>query len=151
MQSPTFNTIENANLDDVIPGDHLTWTSTTGAGGMTLTVRREGIAHHYSDGDGVWCTKDGVWIAGRVSEGVTLTIRRPAPGLPTKTGTTIIPNDGHRAIEITADGGTWYASEAVLGEDGKWHGVWRRARTLLVIIFVDPKLITPGTWKVAGQ
>ena len=44
----------------------------------------------------------------------------------------------------------WYASEAVLGPDNRWHGVWR-ADSGLAISSVSPGEITPGTWKVGNR
>ena len=70
--------IENARLDDVRPGDHVTWDDVEEEHGITCTLRREGIAHH-RDLDGDWWTEDGMWITGGAGEGITITIRRPGP------------------------------------------------------------------------
>ena len=75
---PDVQVIENARLKDVRPGDHVTWDDVEEERGMTITTRREGIAHH-RDLDGDWWTEDGMWITFGESEGDTLTIRRPGP------------------------------------------------------------------------
>ena len=118
--------IENADLDDVRPGDHLTWTSTKTYGGATLTERLEGIAHERDD-SGDWRAAGRAWITDGMGTGTTLTIRRPVSELPTKPESVILPNDGHEFIEVAWDGNVWHASEAMLSEYGWWHGVWRRA------------------------
>ena len=70
-------TIENASLDDVRPGDHLTWEYTREVDGVTITVRREGVAGaRYGNAD--WYTKDGMWITEANLAGA-LTIRRTIP------------------------------------------------------------------------
>lgn len=66
--------IENARLDGVRPGDHLVWEYTREVDGVTITVRREGVAHH-RDRAGHWCTKVGMWIT-EAAYGGDLTIRR---------------------------------------------------------------------------
>ncbi|MCV7529053.1 hypothetical protein M3D01_004080 [Micrococcus luteus] len=69
-------TIENASLDDVRPGDHLTWEYAREVGGVTISVRREGVAAgRYGSAD--WYTKAGMWIT-EVGFAGSLTIRRPA-------------------------------------------------------------------------
>lgn len=68
-------TIENASLDDVRPGDYVVWEESSEEDrGVTRTVRREGIAHH-RDISGDWCTEEDLWITD--GEGTTITIRRP--------------------------------------------------------------------------
>lgn len=71
-------TIENATRDDVRPGDHITWTHVEEIDGGTITERREGIAYHL-DSEGDWWAEDGTWLTDGEGEGITLTIRRPAP------------------------------------------------------------------------
>lgn len=142
-----MQTIENANLGDIRPGDHLTWTRTKVLGGVTSTQSYEGIAHHH-DGDGDWLTKDDVWITDGEGEGFTLTIRRPIQELPKWSSTVIIPNDGYAFIEAIWGGSTWQAREAVLDGDGKWHGLWRRVGGPAVIGCVTEKNINSHTWKV---
>ena len=76
MSKKNVKIIENASLDEVRPGDHLTWEHTREVDGVTVTVRREGVAGaRYGNAD--WYTKDGMWITEGEGEGVTLTIRRP--------------------------------------------------------------------------
>ena len=75
---PDVQVIENARLKDVRPGDHVIWEAAEMRGGVTVTARREGIAHH-RDKWGDWCTEGGVHITGGEGEGDTLTLRRPGP------------------------------------------------------------------------
>ena len=70
---PNMQIIENASLDDVCPGDHVTWEEDRVYHGVTAFERHEGIAHH-RDSSGDWCTEEGAWIT--CGEGTTLTIRR---------------------------------------------------------------------------
>ena len=76
---------------------------------------------------------------------------RPVRELPTKPGTVIVPADGHEYIRATANGSFRRASEAVLGPDGRWHGVWRKASGRVPDTSISPSGITPGTWKVDDQ
>lgn len=135
--------IENASLDDVRPGDHLTWKWVQEIDGVTVKSSHEGIAHH-QDECGDWWTEGGMWLTS-VGAG-TLTIRRTVQDLPTASCTVIVPADGRERVEAKANI-VWYANEAVLGPDNRWHGVWR-ADSGLAISSVSPKEITPGTWKV---
>ena len=70
-------TTDNAALGDVRPGDYIIWEAAEMRGGVTVTDRREGIAHH-RDKWGDWCTADGVHITAGEDEGTTLTIHRDA-------------------------------------------------------------------------
>ena len=75
MNDQNMQIIENATLDDVRPGDHLVWEYAREVDGVTITVRREGVAGaRYGNAD--WYTKDGMWITDS-RQGDTLTIRRP--------------------------------------------------------------------------
>ena len=75
MSEKNVQVIENARLDDVQSGDHLTWEHTREVDGVTITVRREGVAGaRYGNVD--WYTKDGMWITDS-RQGDALTIRRP--------------------------------------------------------------------------
>ena len=74
---PDVQVIEDASLDDVCPGDHLTWDLTWTHRGVTLTNRRGGIACR-RDEFGDWWAKDGGCITVDGQAGATLTIRRPA-------------------------------------------------------------------------
>ena len=77
MSEKNVQIIENASLDDVVPGDHITWERVRGRmGAVTMLERREGIAHH-RDKDGDWYTENDVWLAGLGGADVTITIRRP--------------------------------------------------------------------------
>lgn len=137
--------IENAARDDVRPGDHIVWERIQRPGGVTITTRLEGIAHH-RDSSGDWHAENGIWLTDVESEDVTITIRRTIQELPTASCTVIIPADGCERVEAIANV-VWYANEAVLGPDNRWHGVWR-ADSGLAISSVSPGDITPGTWKV---
>ena len=82
-------------------------------------------------------------------DAATLTIRRTAPELPTEDEAVIERADGHKYITAIFDGETYRAREAVLGRDGRWYGVWRRATPAPhVAASVAPEHITPDTWKV---
>ena len=74
MSEKNVQIIENASLDDVRPGDHLVWEYAREVDGVTITVRREGVAGaRYGNAD--WYTKDGMWITESNHRG-TLTIIR---------------------------------------------------------------------------
>ena len=70
-------TTDNAALGDVRPGDYTIWEATETRGGVIVTARREGIAHH-RDQWGDWCNENGVHITGGEDEGTTITIHRDA-------------------------------------------------------------------------
>ena len=93
------------------------------------------------------------WAVGASVIGIrrygTWYVRRAAQELPTASCTVIIPADGRKRVEAKANI-VWYANEAVLGPDNRWHGVWR-TDSGLAISSVSPGEITPGTWKVADQ
>ena len=77
MSEKNVQIIENASLDDVVPGDHIIWERVRGRmGAVTMLERREGIANH-RDKDGDWYTENDVWLAGLEDAVVTITIRRP--------------------------------------------------------------------------
>lgn len=70
--------IENATLDDVRPGDHITGTRRTwGMCGVTYFERCEGVAHHRHS-DGRWETAQNGWLPNPEGNDVdvTITIRR---------------------------------------------------------------------------
>lgn len=74
--------IENASPDDIQAGDHVAWEWGREMGGVIITERREGTAHH-RDEEGNWHSKDGIWLAGAVwpwQETPTITIRRALNG-----------------------------------------------------------------------
>ena len=145
---PNVQVIENATRDDVRPGDHLILETPRMWRDATITTRREGIAHH-RDGDGDWCTDDGVWLTDFSDDSGTLTIRRTVKELPTKPGVVIVPAGGHKRIMAEEDGETWSARDAVLSWDGRWYGVWRSGDETHT--FVARSGITPDTWKVDSQ
>lgn len=138
--------IEHATRDDIHPGDHVTWEWTRGAGGVTITERREGIAHH-RDNFGDWWPEKGWWITN--GEGVTLTIRRTVPELPTEDGAVIIANDGREFIEARVYNKTYRAREAARHWTGGWHAAWRSGPEVRGV--VGSEEIAPGTWKEADQ
>lgn len=76
MNDQNMQTIKNATLDDVRPGDHVVWELFHEICGATITYRREGIAHH-RDKWGDWCNEDDVCVTDGEDKFTTLTIRRP--------------------------------------------------------------------------
>ena len=70
--------IENATLYEVEPGDYIVWESERDVSGVTVRVRREGIAA-YQVPIGDWKNENGAWITEGDWEGTTLTIHRPGP------------------------------------------------------------------------
>ena len=140
---PNLKIIKNATRADVRSGDHLTWKWVQEIDGVTVKSSHEGIAHH-QDECGDWWTEGGMWLTS-VGAGA-LTIRRAVQELPTASCTVIVPADGHEYIEAKANI-VWYANEAVLGPDNRWHGVWR-TDSGLAISSVSPKEITLDTCKV---
>lgn len=153
MSTPTpgtrMETIENARLDDVRTGDHLTWTRVQKRGDMIITTHREGVAHH-RDASGVWRTQAGAAIAAGEGAGVTLTIRRTVRDLPPEPGTIIVPADGCQYITATIGGQTYRAREARLSTD-RWWAVWRTADGQRVCYSVRREEINTGTWKVDDE
>ena len=149
QNDPNVKIIENATRYDVRPGDHITWERVTTIDGVTITTRYEGIARFRDEG-GDWWTGGGMYIT--TDDAATLTIRRTGPELPTEDEAVIERADGHKYITAIFDGETYRAREAVLGRDGRWYGVWRRATPAPhVDTSVAPEHITPGTWQVDGQ
>ena len=145
---PNVQIITNAALDDVRPGDHLTWDLTWTHRYVTLTNRREGIAFH-RDEFGDWWAKDGGCITVDGQAGATLTIRRPVQEPPTEPGAVIVANDGHEHITATVGGMTYRASEAILLGRDDWHAAWRSGTS--VTMYATPDHITPGAWKVGNR
>ena len=78
-------------------------------------------------------------------------VRRVAPELPTKCGTVIVSNDGHKFIKAEVDGIAHRAREAVLGANGWWYGAWRKAEGDGLLSAMFPEHISAPTWKVDGQ
>lgn len=149
MSEPTnsnVQVIENASMYDVRPGDHITWEKTRVVRSVTATEIREGIAHHRNEDD-AWCAEDGMWIAPCDGEGITITIRRTAPELPTEPDSVIERAEGHEYITATVFGETYRAREAILSGE-RWLAVWRGGSGQEAVSFVRSHEITPGTWKV---
>ena len=76
---------------------------------------------------------------------------RTVPELPTKCGTVIVANDGHKFIKAEVDGIAHRAREAVLGANGWWYGAWRKAEGDGLLSAMFPKHISAPTWKVDDQ
>ncbi len=151
MREPSdsnVKTIENATLDDVQPGDHITWKEARVYHGVTAFERHAGIAHH-RDWTGDWCTEEGAWITCGGGKGATLTIRRAVQDLPTASCTVIVPADGREYIEAEVLGETYHASEAILLGGRDWLGAWRSPHGILTD--VTSGQIAPGTWKVGNR
>ena len=109
---------------------------------MTATVARV-------DKTGSLYTAAGLHIGVR-SVG-TWHVRRVAPELPTKCGTVIVANDGHKFIKAEVDGIAHRAREAVLGANGWWYGAWRKAEGDGLLSAMFPEHISAPTWKVDDQ
>ena len=91
------------------------------------------------------CTAEGGYI-GNICSGIWYVCRPAIQELPTKRRTVIIANDGYERIEAVVSGVIWRTSEAILGLDGRWHGVWRAGQ--VAVGSTSSASITPGTWKV---
>lgn len=148
MSTPTdthVQTIENATEDDVRAGDYVIWRWVREVFGRTINEVLDGIAHE-RDRDGDWFTKDGDLLTNGDGLGVTITIRRPVPELPTEPGAVIVPADGHEYITATVGGMTYHAREAILIGRDDWHAAWRSDAG--VQVYMTPEQITPapGRW-----
>ena len=126
--------------DQVCVGDEVKWDYYGLA--MTATVARV-------DKTGSLYTATGLHVGVR-SVG-TWHVRRVAPELPTKCGTVIVANDGHKFIKAEVDGIAHRAREAVLGANGWWYGAWRKAEGDGLLSAMFPEHISAPTWKVDGQ
>lgn len=73
---------------------------------------------------------------------------RTAPELPKTPTTIIVPNDGYEAIEATVGRTVCFTSEAMLGSDGRWYGVWRRHDDQRATSYIAREDVNPYTWKV---
>ena len=146
--TPRMQTITAATLDAGRPGDHISWEHTETFHGVTLTVRREGIAHH-RDQEGDWCTEEGRWLTDGEGEDITLTIRRPVQDLPTEPGTVIVNNDGGEYITATFAGEVYRAREAILLDPDHWHAAWRS--DVGVLPYIISERIDPSTWKKGNR
>ena len=94
-------------------------------------------------------TAEGALI-GMLSHG-TWYVRRTVQELPTKCGTVIVANDGHKFIKAEVDGIAHRAREAVLGANGWWYGAWRKAEGDGLLSAMFPEHISAPTWKVDDQ
>ena len=110
--------------------------------GLTIT----GVVGRVDGGGNPWSVNDS--FIGLLEVG-TWYVRRAVQELPTKPRTVIVRADGHKYIEAKVGGVVWRTSEAILGQDGRWHGVWRAGSVAVGSTSSDS--ITPGTWKVADQ
>ena len=150
MDAPDENvlTIENVSPEDVRPGDYIVWETRHTGSGSTLTMRREGVAHHRGV-SGEWRTDVGGLLTEDMYENATLTIHRIVKELPTERGAVIVPAEGCEFIEATRYGRAWRTSEAVRSAYDNWVGAWRSEAD--VIAYIAPEEITPGTWKVDDE
>ena len=110
-------------------------------GGVTLTAV---VGRVDEDGD-PWTTEGN--LIGLLRYG-TWYVRRAAPELPTRCGTVIVANDGHKFIKAEVDGIAHRAREAVLGANGWWYGAWRKAEGDGLLSAMFPEHISAPTWKV---
>ena len=123
--------ITNATLDDVRPGDHLTWERRATWRGVDTVKRREGTAHFRVPVTGDWQTEDGEWITNGEGEGITLTIRRPSRGLSTVDQARIVPAPGHKTIVATLGGGRKFATTLAVYNARRdyWVADWREVES----------------------
>ena len=126
--------------DQVCVGDEVKWDYY----GLTMTATVACV-----DKTGSLYTAAGLHIGVR-SVG-TWYVRRPVPELPTKCGTVIVANDGHKFIKAEVDGIAHRAREAVLGANGWWYGAWRKAEGDGLLSAMFPEHISAPTWKVDDQ
>ena len=113
-------------------------------GGVTITA----VVASVDGGGDPWAAEGG--FIGPLRYG-TWYVRRTVQELPTEIGTVIVPAEGHEYIEFRSFRSVWRANEAVLGPDGRWHGVWRNDSARGAAGPISPEVITPGTWKVDDQ
>ena len=88
---------------------------------------------------------------GRTSSARSANPYRAVQELPTKCGTVIVANDGHKFIKAEVDGIAHRAREAVLGANGWWYGAWRKAEGDGLLSAMFPEHISAPTWKVDDQ
>lgn len=105
-----------------------------------------GVVARVDGNGGLWTAEGGP--IGQLGYGIWH-VRRVAPELPTKFRTVIVPADGREYIEAEVDGTVWRTREAILGLDGRWHGVWRAGRVAIGSTSSDS--ITLDTWKEDDQ
>ena len=126
--------------DQVCVGDEVKWDYY----GLTMTATVARV-----DKTGSLYTAAGLHIGVR-SVG-TWHVRRAVQELPTKCGTVIVANDGHKFIKAEVDGIAHRAREAVLGANGWWYGAWRKAEGDGLLSAMFPEHISAPTWKVDDQ
>lgn len=110
-------------------------------------IRTGVVARVDEDGD-PWTAEGG--FIGLPGVG-TWSVRRTVQELPTKCGTVIVANDGHKFIKAEVDGIAHRAREAVLGANGWWYGAWRKAEGDGLLSAMFPEHISAPTWKVDDQ
>ena len=139
---------ERNNTDDARPWEPLNGPVRVGDevredyDGITTTAVVGGV-----DADGDPLTAEGGLI-GLLEEAGTWYVRRAVQELPTKCGTVIVANDGHKFIKAEVDGIAHRAREAVLGANGWWYGAWRKAEGDGLLSAMFPEHISAPTWKV---
>ena len=139
---------ERNNTDDARPWEPLNGPVRVGDevredyDGITTTAVVGGV-----DADGDPLTAEGGLI-GLLEEAGTWYVRRAVQELPTKCGTVIVANDGHKFIKAEVDGIAHRAREAVLGANGWWYGAWRKAEGDGLLSAMFPEHIAAPTWKV---
>ena len=126
--------------DQVCVGDEVKWDYY----GLTMTATVACV-----DKTGSLYTAAGLHIGVR-SVG-TWYVRPAGRELPTKCGTVIVANDGHKFIKAEVDGIAHRAREAVLGANGWWYGAWRKAEGDGLLSAMFPEHISAPTWKVDDQ
>ena len=126
--------------DQVRVGDEVKWDYY----GLTMTATVARV-----DKTGSLYTAAGLHIGVR-SVGIWH-VRRAVRELPTKCGTVIVANDGHKFIKAEVDGIAHRAREAVLGANGWWYGAWRKAEGDGLLSAMFPEHISAPTWKVDDQ
>ena len=137
------------------PDDDRPWEPLNGPVRVGDEVRRDhrgtttiGFVGRVGLNGALWTTEDAP--IGRPDIG-TWYVRRTVQEPPTTSCAVIVTADGRKYIEATAGGAVWYANEAVLGPDNRWHGVWRTDSGRVTISSVSPGDITPDTWNVEEE
>lgn len=130
-----LNKHDPVHVGDEVRQDH---------GGITRTA-----VVGWVDKSGDPWTADDIFI-GEINIG-SWYVRRAVQELPTKCGTVIVANDGHKFIKAEVDGIAHRAREAVLGANGWWYGAWRKAEGDGLLSAMFPEHISAPTWKVDDQ
>ena len=141
---------ERTNPDDARPWEPLSGPVRVGDevrrehSGLTITA----VVGRVDDDGDPWTAEGG--LIGVLDLG-TWYVRRAVQELPTKCGTVIVANDGHKFIKAEVDGIAHRAREAVLGANGWWYGAWRKAEGDGLLSAMFPEHISAPTWKVDDQ